>query len=210
MTDDDTPARVEALARDLDRTTRRVADLTTLLGQLATDLTALAEPTPDGADTDTDGGVRAWLLVEDPDQARTDLTDLVEWLHRVYLRYPDTALPSCWLWHPTVVEELWWLRNAHTDAYTGTDASWTRAGDWHDRQRPGVVKRLRTTVAGCELALHAAGAEHAHSPTAAPLGDAAEQIAQAWTADGRYQPPPEPTPVQLAEADQHDRRRGHR
>jgi len=207
MTDDDTAGRVEALARDLERTTRRVAELTALLGQLATDLTALADPT---TDDDTGGGVRAWLLAEDPDQARTDLTDLVEWLHRVYLRYPDATLPSCWLWHPTVVEELWWLRNAHTDAYTDTDASWTRAGDWHDRQRPGVVKRLRGEVGGCELALHTAGAEHAHPPTAAPLADATAQIAAAWTADGRYQPPPEPTPAQLAEADLHDRRRSHR
>jgi hypothetical protein len=31
--------------------------------------------------------VRAWLLVEDPERAVADLSDLIEWLHHVYLRH---------------------------------------------------------------------------------------------------------------------------
>ncbi len=30
---------------------------------------------------------------------------------------PTPWLSSCWLWHPEVIEELWWLRVAHADAY---------------------------------------------------------------------------------------------
>ena len=72
----------------------------------------------------------------------------------VYLRYRDADCPSCWLWHPEVVEELWWLRQAHADAYHPETGSWLRVGDWHDRQRPGVVRRLVRAVGSCELALH--------------------------------------------------------
>lgn len=32
-------------------------------------------------------------------------------------------------WHPAVVEELWWLRGAHQDAYNGRRASWRDVGD---------------------------------------------------------------------------------
>ena len=111
--------------------------------------------------------VRSWLLAADPEQAVTDLADLIEWLDRVYLRYPNTDLSACWLWHPHVIEELWWLRKAHAAAYHRKDGSWLRVGDWHDRQRPAVVRRVRETVAKCDLSLHAPTKPHGQPPAVA-------------------------------------------
>ncbi|MQA16651.1 MAG: AMP-binding protein [Pseudonocardiaceae bacterium] len=80
------------------------------------------------------------------------------------LAHPGTALPSCWAWHPAVVEELWWLRNAHHDAYHGRTACWRDVGDWHDRQRPGVTARIRKAIADCELSRHINGGDARSAP----------------------------------------------
>jgi hypothetical protein len=208
-----THPRLVALGRDIERTSHRVGELDTLVRQLCADVTALARrlsgPTPETGDApeagETAPEVRAWLLIEDPEQAVADLSDLIEWLHHVYLRHHGATLPSCWLWHPGVIEELWWLRRAHAEAYHPKTGSWLRVGDWHDRQRPGVVKRIKQAVHGCELALHKAGAVHAQPPTEVPLADAAGRIAAAWTATGRHNAPPEPSAAQLGEADRYDR-----
>jgi len=98
-----TDPHLVALARDVERTKRRTAEVETLVRQLAADIAAL--PRADAEESSTPR-VRSWLLADDPDQAATDLHDLIEWVQRVYLRYPDTALPTCWLWHPTAIEEL--------------------------------------------------------------------------------------------------------
>ena len=226
MTGDETDPQVVALARGVERVTRRVdnlerlarqvaadatrqvTDVELLVQQLAAEVTALArvvgdphEPDDDAADA-VAGAVRSWLLAGDPEQARGDLADLVEWLTAVYLRYPGAALPSCLLWHPAVVEELWWLRNAHRAAYTGEGASWRDVADWHDRQRPGVVKRVSGAVGYCELARHAGnGDRRGPAGPVVPLAGAADQIATAWT---EHRTAPEPTPEQTHEADQHD------
>jgi hypothetical protein len=109
-----------AFGRALERATRRAdaaeqrADgFEALLTQLATDVGTLVAR----SDTDKDTTPRSWLLAEDQEQAAADLEDLTGWLARVYLRYPGAVLPSCWAWHPAVVEELWWLRQAHREAY---------------------------------------------------------------------------------------------
>ena len=207
MTAPDPDPRVPALGRDVERVARRVDNVELLLRQLAADVAALARvlqaPPEDGEDDGPGAGaVRSWLLREDAVQARADLAGLVEWLAAVYLRYPDAALPSCWAWHPAVVEELWWLRNAHRGAYEGEGASWRDAGDWHDRARPGVVKRIRAAIGGCDLARHAAhGDRRAAAQPVVPLAGAADQIATAWT---EQRTAPEPTPEQTHEADQHD------
>jgi hypothetical protein len=228
MTGDDTDPQMVALAlaRGVERVTRRVdnlerlarqvaadatrqvTDVELLVQQLAAEVTALArvvgdphEPDDDAADA-VAGAVRSWLLAEDPDRARGDLADLVEWLAAVYLRYPGAALPSCWLWHPAVVEELWWLRHAHRAAYTGEGASWRDAGDWHDRQRPGVVKRVGAAVGDCELARHAGEAAWGGSGRGVPLAGAADRIAQTWTTTNTS---PTPTDEQITEAETHDR-----
>ncbi len=203
--------------RDLLRLTRRVGEVETLLGQLAADVTALAQlagaqntDPPDGAGPAANP-VTAWLLTHpDPDTGadpvREVVADLVEWLARVYLRYPRAALPSCWVWHPAVVEELLWLRGAHHDAYTGPEASWARAGDWHDRMRPGVVRRIQDAYGGCELILHLPDGEQAGPAPTVPLAGCAARVGAAFTTGGT---PPDPTPAQLAEAQRHDRAQHH-
>ena len=196
MADTDQNPADGALGREVERNARRLDRCEQLLRVLSQDVTALREAI-EPAERD-EPSVRAWLLAEDTDQAREDLTDLVDWLDRVYVRYPDAALVSCWLWHPAVVEELWWLRYAHHDAYTGPQASYTRAGDWHDRQRPGVTKRIRAWLRDCDLARHAQDLP----VRVVPLVGSADRIADAWT---QRRQPPLPTPVEITEADTHDR-----
>jgi len=134
------------------------------------------------------------------DQARADLADLIDWIGAVYRRYPGGALRSCWLWHPTVVEELWWLRNAHHAAYHGRGACWRDVGDWHDRQRPGAAARINKALSVCELTQHLDSADRGAPDVA--LARHADQIADTWTT---HRTTPEPTGPQLTEADHHDR-----
>lgn len=205
--------RVLSMARAFDRTRRTVERLDTHLTQLAADLARLTgvvtaqrppDPTrsPDaGQGAEPDGGgepgaVRSWLLAGDAEQAVTDLAELIDWLDRVYLRYPGAELSACWLWHPHVIEELWWLRKAHADAYHPRDGSWLRAGDWHDRQRPAVARRVRDAVAKCDLTLHAAGKPQGQAAAVAPLAGHAAALAAAWAGGGHR---PEPSSGQIAE-----------
>lgn len=201
---DDLRAQVTALARVIDRALRRIADVETMLRQLCADIEAQTARRADDESEQT--GDQSWLLLADPEQARGVLGDLLDWLSRVYLRYPGAALPSCWLWHPAVVEELRWLRQAHCDAYSPRDGSPAKVADWHDRQRPGVVRRIQVALRDCELSLH----EQTRPAPAVPLSGSAHRIAEAWTASRTS---PAPTPDELTEADQHDRaqhRRSHR
>jgi hypothetical protein len=120
----------------------------------------------------------------------------------VYLRYPDAAqgLPDCWLWHPDVVEELLWLMHAWLAAYRDDKATVSLAGDWHDRYRPGVVRRITTTTGRCSLENHQPrdGQPPPGAPVV-PVAGAAEQIAT-WWATTRTDPPPEPDEWHLATA----------
>ena len=204
---------VDDLARLADRAIRqagdahkRVGEVEILVRQLAADvvaLTALAQSRAEDVDA---RAVRSWLLTADPDCARRTLEDLVAWVGAVYLTYPRTALMSCWLWHPAVVEELVALREAHHDAYAGPAASWKAVGDWHERYRPGVVRRVTDALRACDLAQHVPGAP-AHAVTSpAPLTAAAGPVAQAWTT---HQGTPTPTDEQIKDAEQHDNHRDH-
>lgn len=198
-TDPDPREALLAFGRALERATRRLdaadqrADgFDALLTQLATDVATLVAR----AETDKDTAARSWLLADDPDQAVADLEDLTGWLGRVYLRYPGAELPSCWAWHPAVVEELWWLRQAHREAYAPGARSTQKAGDWHDRSRPGVAIRLQPLTRDCDLSRHAEGGDRIQdASTAALVGDAA-WIATHWINGGT----PLPTPDQLAQA----------
>ena len=210
---------VAALARLVERTGRRVTALDTAVAQLAADVATLARAwdtrtPPSAAAHDGEDGppaVRSWLLVDDADQALADLAELAAWMDAVFLRYRDAQVPPCWLWHPEVIEELWWLAQAHGDAYHPETGTWARVGDWHDRQRPGVVRRLRA-VAGCELALHltdptnpawlSGTASHVGPPAPAPCTDAVAAVAAAWAG---HRGQPEPEPAQLAESHRYDR-----
>ncbi|MGH3628595.1 MAG: hypothetical protein ACRDRL_14320 [Sciscionella sp.] len=185
------------LGRDVERTGQRVDRIETLLRLLSEQVgehDGLLKP--DAAEAPP---VRSWLQIKDAAQAREDLVDLTAWLAEVYLRYPDAALASCWLWHPTVVEELWWLRQAHYDAYEGPLATYSRAGDWHDRLRPGVARRVRAALSSCELALH----QQPPLVPAVPLVGAVDRVVELWaTTRGT----PLPTEEELAEAERHDHR----
>lgn len=201
-----------AFGRALERATRRIdaaeeraAGFEALLTQLATDVRTLVAR----AEVDKDSPPRSWLLTEDQGQAIADLVDLTGWLARVYLRYPGAALPSCWAWHPTVVEELWWLRQAHREAYAPGARSTQKAGDWHDRSRPGVVARLAPLARDCDLSRHAEGGDRIQDPPTVPLAGDAAWIARHWTTGGT----PLPTTTQLDAArfaDQHQHRTASR
>ncbi len=191
-------AQVRSLARALKRLTDQVSAATPDSGQ--------AQEEPAAA------GLASWLMTTTFPEADTMMTALTAWLAAVYLRYPDSELPTCWAWHPDVVEELWWLCNAWLDAYTGAKASWQKVGDWHDRQRPNVVARLRGSSRGapdrrpsaasrCHLGKHV---DRAGEPApAAPMPDLLPHVLAAWCSPDRAQWPPTPTPAQLAEAKRH-------
>ena len=155
-------------------------------------LTWLDLPAGTGHPADLAGGVA---------EAEAVLARLTGWLAGVYLRYCDAArtLPACWLWHPEVVEELLWLHQAWLAAYADPDAPVSAAADWHDRLRPGVVRRIRDYAGMCSIEAHQPdGDRRAGAPTV-PLAGAAATIAAWWTRE-RRNPPPLPTPEQLRAA----------
>lgn len=207
---------VAALAREIEAMRGELGELLAIPGrldELAGLVAQLAEATvavcpPGGA------GVVSWLaLPADVTAAHEVLVELFDWLQQVYLRYPDAAagLPECWLWHPDVVEELLWLQQAWQAAYHDEHASVSLAGDWHDRYRPGVVRRITTAAGRCSLENHQPRSDRPSlsGPVGAPLAEALEPIAT-WWATNRNSPGPIPTPEQLATAAHHERPRGRR
>ena len=191
--------QVDALRRQVEPLTglrERVDDLAGLLAELTETVTALTArrgPTP----------CPSWLVLPTDDElARRVLGELVAWLELVYLRYPDAAqgLPECWCWHPDVVEELLWLMHAWLAAYQGTAASVGLAADWHDRHRPGVVRRLRGSVGSCSIEAHQTREgwpREAGGPPIVPGVEALPVIAR-WWGSHRHEDAPEPVPVTRA------------
>ncbi len=200
---------VAGLARDIEALREAIDTLPIdKLRQLPGRVNHLAETVRQLADTlnantTTAGGVASWLdLPADLDTARAVLGELLAWMQRVYLRYPDAAagLPDCWLWHPDVVEELLWLMQAWLDAYRDDTAAVTLAGDWHDRYRPGVIRRITTTAGRCSLENHQPRDGHPlPGAPVVPVEKAAEQIAT-WWASSRTDPAPAPDEWHLATA----------
>jgi hypothetical protein len=195
-------AAVAGLARSVESLTRDVAAMkkglqqtataaeVTRLARIVTELGEVLTQAParrgDGkaAETSPAEGVRSWLrLAEDQAAVEQVLSELLPWMQTTYLRYGDAreALPPCWLWHPEIVEELLWLMDAWTAAYQGPDASNKLVGDWHDRQRPGVTKRVAAYAPGCDaLGLTGpAAAEHA-KPTVEAATTAEQSTAPVW------------------------------
>lgn len=173
----------------------RVEDLATVVQQLAD---TLAAGTPSGTPSQV---APCWLDLgtttspAGPSAAEGILGMLAGWVAGVYLRYSDTRLPDCWLWHPDVVEELLWLHAAWLSAYD-PDAPVTAVGDWHDRQRPGVAARIKSYAGMCSLEAHQPGQDRATAGPVAPTTDAVAAIA-AWWATHREQPGPAPTAEQM-------------
>ncbi|TCC35096.1 hypothetical protein [Kribbella sindirgiensis] len=183
---------VEKLARDLDAlrggmrqaaskgTVKELADVVTHLSETVQQVAAAAAKKPGSEDE----AVRSWLrLAEDEAAVQGVLSELVPWMQTVYLRYGDArvTLPPCWLWHPEVVEELLWLMDAWTAAFYGPDASLRLVGDWHDRQRPGVMRRVGLYADACDLTNHL---EHAERLAAeVPLLDDLDPFVTWWASD---------------------------
>ncbi|MFG1635422.1 hypothetical protein ACGFKX_11360 [Pseudonocardia alni] len=171
----------------------QVGELGRLVGQLSEALAAVTARRRIPA-------APSWLLAPgDTAETRRLLDELCGWAQAVFLRYPDAAkvLPECWLWHPEVVEELLWLMHAWLAAYQGPAASVGAAGDWHDRQRPGVVNRIRKEAGSCSIERHQTRpgwSAPAGAPVPVPGTDHVEEIAR-WWAGQRDQAPPEPAPV---------------
>ena len=203
---------VAALARQIERLDAKVDGyqmdrLRQGLHDLATTVAGLAQEVADLAykSGETEKPAPSWLSPAQPlDEAEAArlLTRLTKWAGRVFVRYGDAELPECWLWHPDVIEELVWLRSAWVAAYLGPMASVQRAADWHDRQRPGVVRRIRATAGTCSLR------EHFNKPSepVVPAADAAPAIAAWWV--GSSATMPTPTGEQLRAADAAHRRVG--
>ena len=186
--------KLRAVDDQLGEVDGRVGSLAAALAGFADQLAELAV----GEDGSTP--ITSWFDVDDAAVAKTRLVDLARWLDRVYLRFPDAVLPTCWLWHPSVVEELLWLRRSWLEAYTGRTAAAFRVADWHDRQRPGVIARIGALNGGvCSLDQHLAGAEQDRLPPTAGLASAHRPIAEWWTTRRDSAPPP-PTVSMLAEA----------
>jgi hypothetical protein len=141
--------------------------------------------------------VRSWLrLPEDQAAAEAVLSELLPWMESTYLRYATAreTLPPCWLWHPEIVEELLWLMDAWAAAYEGEEASNKLVGDWHDRQRPGVTRRIGEYAPACDVLAHrdAAG----QRAITVPLAVDADPFVT-WWATGRDANGPAPTAEQI-------------
>jgi hypothetical protein len=203
------PDAVAALARQVDRLQQALnaadvpalrRDVRVLAGTVAGVADQVAELAEAGAGSERPAPSWLWPVeVGDPvlavSVAEQLLSGLVEWVQRVYLQFDDARLPECWLWHPAVVEELVWLWWSWRAAYRSQAATVQRAGDWHDRQRPGVARRIRAAAGSCSLREHL---DPALAP-AVPTADAAPAVA-AWRAvPGR--PAPVPTDEQIRAAD---------
>jgi hypothetical protein len=210
---------VAGLARGVEAIDRRVAELARLdkrVDTLADTLARVVMNLPSRKATDSLlPTTSSWLNrpVEpgrDPGESHAAhdaeqlLSQLADWIARVYLRYSDARLPDCWLWHPDVVEELLWLQAAWMAAYH-PDASAHAVGDWHDRQRPGVAQRVKDYAGLCSLEAHLLTGER-HIPAPGTLtADAAHEIA-GWWVTRRDEPGPVPTAEQLAAAAERMRR----
>jgi len=195
---------VAGLAREVEQLSRKLNTLDGLHGKVKQLARTVSQLAGEVAQSQTASAGReaavSWLdLPDEEDYARALLDDLTGWMNRVYLRYADAAsLPNCWLWHPEVVEELLWLWQAWAAAYRADDATVAMAADWHDRYRPGVVRRIEKLAKNCSLEQHL---HDRRTPTGGvPALSAVPAIAK-WWGDGtqHHGIPPEPTDEQLAE-----------
>jgi hypothetical protein len=198
-------AAVAGLAREVEalrKAVRSTGELHSRVDELARLVAALGEQLATQHGPTARPAAPSWLdLPTELETARGVLADLTCWLETVYLRYPDASasFPECWAWHPEVIEELLWCRQAWHAAYRDDTATAAAAGDWHDRARPGVVRRIKTYAGTCSLEAHQPQNDRPAGSSPVPLRDALEPIAAWWTTR-RDQPAPEPTGEQLAAA----------
>ncbi|MCW2900394.1 MAG: hypothetical protein JWO67_2659 [Streptosporangiaceae bacterium] len=214
-----TDPAVVALSSAVQRALRRIDAVDKNVVQLAAEVAGLGgrltpgEPAVSEEHEDGPPVVRSWLLAAEDERAAADLADLVEWMGRVYVRYTRAQLSSCWLWHPEVIEELWWLRCAHADAFHPESGSWMRVGDWHDRQRTGVERRVNALLGRCSLSRHVDSngrPAEVTEPAPPPLAGHFAAVAAHWAATRTAGPTPAPGLIAEAEGAEFAQHRGHR
>ncbi|WP_433019977.1 hypothetical protein [Kribbella sp. CA-294648] len=193
-------ATVKNLARSVESLGNTVTSFEDLLDRLTK---AGGSGKSNSADSGSGGGdtavpVRSWLRLPAQDAGAVEavLSELLPWMESVYLRYATAreSLPPCWLWHPEVVEELLWLMDAWTAAYEGDEACNKLVGDWHDRQRPGVSRRVGEYAAGCNVLEHRDNANT--RAVVVPLAAEADPFVT-WWATARDETGPAPTTEQI-------------
>lgn len=199
-----TSAALAALASEVERLSRQVAaqqdDLRQaqqtaehahrVLVDIVDRVQAIADQQPTATSPPAAGGGPStgpvsWLTLEDPDQARTLLHQLADWLAQVYIHYPGAtnSLGECWPWHPNVVEELLALKAAWHAAYDDPTAPPHRALDWHDRALPATIHHLNTTLGDCSQPAHQPGGRADRPPPTVPALDVLDQLADRRTED---------------------------
>lgn len=97
---------------------------------------------------------------------------------------------------------LHWKVGHDREAYDKKRGTWAKVGDWHDRQRPGVVARINRYAGNCELREHTEGGAQRRPAPVVPLTDAVPVIARAWAA--MPDSPVIPSELQVHRAEQHD------
>lgn len=210
MSDDELGAAVRVLMADVDRLNGQVreqagahTDLAAQIAALNRGVAALADRVrvlgrPAPAEEEEDQQPAPWLTVTDQDEATERLADLVGWLGAVYVRYPGGYwLPVCWMWHPWMVAELLALQAAWTAAYAPDRPAGPAQVDWHDRHRPGTVRRLQEFGA-CFLDKHLPGGGLDYAPGRVPATEQAQEIAAWWAANHGSTAAPAPLPGVIA------------
>ena len=212
--DETTPdPALAGLAREVEALQRRLELIFDLPGRIEQIASLLAQHVESCASlTPTAAPPASWLDLPHDSVAAAEelLSELAKWVQSIYLRFADSeqSLPECWLWHPEVVEELLWLQTTWLAAYRPQAPS-SAAGDWHDRQRPGVTRRIRDYAGLCSLERHQ-GADLL--TTTAPTVTAADAIPAiaCWWVLRRDEPAPVPTDQQLNAARGIGSKRGRR
>lgn len=196
--------QVAALAGAIDKITRndtKQDDQIKTTAEQVTDLYGRVKKLGAGKETD-EAPHFCWLLAGDPAQAYEQLAHLVDWVERVYLRYPRTALPSCWMWHPWAVEELLVLKDAHSAAYAPKTAPKDRL-DFHEKYLPNVRDRIDEELGTHTLELHQ---DRDMLPPPVPVADpmTVSRVVPEWV-DNKVMP--HPTGAEIADAFAYDERR---
>jgi hypothetical protein len=146
------------------------------------------------------------LMPDDPEQVLLAMRELKTWLRAVYVRYegsgdsPAPVLSDCWAWHTAAVVELWTLYRMWLAAYQGPKASDQLVADWHDRYRPGTVRRVNAALTGCRPSKHADRMRY--RPPGVHGTEMLPELA-GWMVVGQHgqASPPEPTAAMVKEAE---------
>lgn len=148
------------------------------------------------------------LAAGDSDATAGVLAELRDWLRAVYMRYegsgdqPAPYLSDCWAWHPGAVTELHACYRMWLAAFEGARASDQAVADWHDRYRPGTVRRVQAALRGCRPEKHVDPLKY--RPAVVRGDELLDDLAR-WmvTGDCGRKAPPAPTPAMVADSRTH-------